>query len=253
MRAFKSSVCIILLLVFVITLCACEKEVQGTGNAVFVGKIIGAPSNTDEYTVASSYSSVCEKVVGYNSLDAAVYALLNGKVDYVITDEATAYKIAKSNGKIKVAQNCVPTLGLCAYFPKESEYYELFEEALEALKENGTTNKLRDSYINGEAFSLSEEGSGEKIVAATCVSDFPFCEKKDDELFGVDIYMAREIAAYLGMSLEIKEYEFEEMFDAVLFGEADFLMGAALPTTSRSEDFLVSSPYYSIYYVAMSL
>ncbi len=251
-RAFKSAVCVILCFA-VVFLCACEGEKNNTGNAIFIGKTIGAVSGTDEYDVAVSYESVCDRVVGYYSFNSALYALKSNKVDYVIADEPTAYKAVRENDKLKVVTKCIPTVDFCAYFPKESKYFDLFNEAVAALYEDGTANKLCESYKTGEEYTPKRASTGERIVLATTVSGFPFCEKSADELSGIDIYMAYEIAAYLGLSLEIRAYEFEGMLEAVLSGEADFAMGATVPENSRESDFLVSSPYYTLSYAVIGV
>lgn len=249
---FKSIVCVLLCFA-VVFLCACEGEKDDTGNAIFIGKTLGAASGTDEYDVAVSYESVCDRVLGYHSTDSAFYALKSKKIDYVIADEPTAYKAVRENDELKIAAKCIPTVEVCAYFPKESEYFDLFNEALEALCENGTSEKLCESYKSGETYTPKSANTGETIVLATAVGGFPFCEKSEDGFSGIDIYTAYEIAAYLGLSLEIREYTFDGMFEAVLSGEADFIMGTTVPELSRESDFLISSPYYTISYVAVGL
>lgn len=250
MNRINSLICSFLAFSFIF-LSACDGKATVAGEAEFSGKTVGALANSDEYEVAGSYESLGAVVMGFSSVDDAIFSLENKKLDYIITDEATAYSLMRENKGLKLAAACTPILELCAYFPKGSEYAEAFDEAIKALSEDGTLYNISEAFKNGVSYEPKTSELDNTLVMATAVSGFPYCERVSGELYGVDTVTAAEVARYMGMSLEIREYEYEELYDAVLEGEADFYMAAALPEAQRSDDFVFSAPYYTVRYVAL--
>lgn len=246
---FITSVTLSLSLLF---LCACDGSDTAAGEAVFLNKTIGALANSDEYAVAESYKAMGATVLGFGSVEDALFSLENGKIDYIIADEATAYTLLKDNSDLKTAEECTETEELCAYFPKNSDLLLSFNEAVSRLLQDGTVENIKNSAFSGVDYNGTAGDFEETLVLATAETGFPFCEDSYGVLRGIDVSVAYEAAALMGRSLEIRVYEFDELFDAVLCGEADFLMAAALPETARSEDFAFSSPYYTVRYVVLS-
>lgn len=250
MNKFRNLFCVALA-ASLIFLSACDGKSTVAGEAVFSGKTVGALANSDEYEVAESYEALGAAVMGFSSVDDALFSLENKKLDYLITDEATAYSLMRENKGLKLAVRCTPVLELCAYFPKGSEYALAFDEAIKALSADSTLYNISEAFKNGVSYESKSSEFDNTLVMATAVSGFPYCERVSGELYGVDTVTAAEAAWHMGMSLEIREYEYEELYDAVLEGEADFYMAAALPEAQRNDDFVFSAPYYTVHYVAL--
>lgn len=250
-RIFKACGCAALA-VLITVFSACNKN-NVAGEAVFVKKTIGAPTNSDEYEIAKSYEAAGATAVGFNTLDDAFFALENKKIQLVLTDEFEAAKRIRENKRFEIEAKCSAKESFCAYFEKSSPLKEDFNGAIKALKDGGVIDDIKNAHLSGESYKMRYTVSGEKkLVMATDGEAPPFSVKSADGTFsGTDIDIAKEICGYLGYSLEIRAFSFEELQEAVLEGSADFFMSAALPVEERSETLSFSEPYFMLFYVAV--
>jgi len=92
--------------------------------------------------------------------------------------------------------------------------------------------------------SLSDVKQKGKLVIG---SDIPYgvMEFYDDagKLAGIDIDIAREIASKLGVSLEVENIPFNQLFAALDSGKVDAVISAVTITLERQERMLFSAPY----------
>lgn len=65
------------------------------------------------------------------------------------------------------------------------------------------------------------------------------------EIVGIDIDIAKEIALAIGVELEIKDIDFDVLLESVDSGEVDIAVAAITITPERSDEQLVSTPYFS--------
>ena len=92
---------------------------------------------------------------------------------------------------------------------------------------------------------IKEEG---KIVLGTAADYPPYEFHKqidgEDQIVGFDIEIAKEIAADLGVELEIKDMKFDGLLAALKAGNIDFIIAGMVPTEERAESVDFSIPYY---------
>jgi polar amino acid transport system substrate-binding protein len=92
--------------------------------------------------------------------------------------------------------------------------------------------------------SLSDVKQKGKLVIG---SDVPYgvMEFYDDagKLAGIDIDIAREIASELGVSLEVENIPFNQLFVSLDSGKVDAVISAVTITLERQEKMLFSAPY----------
>ncbi|MFH0875030.1 MAG: ABC transporter substrate-binding protein [archaeon] len=62
---------------------------------------------------------------------------------------------------------------------------------------------------------------------------------------GIDVEIIQEIATDMGVSLEMIDYDWDEMFAAVKSGEIDLAISSITITSERSEEMLFSVPYFN--------
>ena len=78
-------------------------------------------------------------------------------------------------------------------------------------------------------------------------SDIPYgvMEFRDDQgnLVGIDIDIAREIAAALGVTLEVENIPFNRLFETLKSGPIDAILSAVTITPERQREMRVSTPY----------
>lgn len=67
---------------------------------------------------------------------------------------------------------------------------------------------------------------------------------KDNRLSGVDVDIAKEIAAHLRVDLRFSDYSWDELFSKVKKGEIDLAMSSITITPQRQQELLFSNPYF---------
>lgn len=97
--------------------------------------------------------------------------------------------------------------------------------------------------------TLSQIKEKGKIVLGTS-ADYPPYEfhkliNGKDEIVGFDIEIAKQIAADLGVELEIVDMKFEGLLASLLTDDVDFVVAGMVPTPDRAKVVDFSIPYYS--------
>ena len=113
----------------------------------------------------------------------------------------------------------------------------------------GTALLLGGCAGNENQTKLEEIKEKGKIVLGTA-ADYPPYEfhkeiNGEDKIVGFDIEIAREIAADLGVELEIKDMKFDGLLAALKAGNIDFIVAGMVPTEKRAESVNFSIPYYA--------
>lgn len=73
----------------------------------------------------------------------------------------------------------------------------------------------------------------------------PFAAEQDGALVGIDVDLARALAAEVGVSAEFVPISFDGLYDALLTQRVDVLIAALVPDSTRTRDFAFSAPYYN--------
>lgn len=87
-----------------------------------------------------------------------------------------------------------------------------------------------------------------KLVLGTC-ADYPPYEVQQvkdgkQEIVGIDIDIAKEIAKDLGVKLEVKDMDFDPLVLSVKSGKIDMVISAMNPTPARKKEIDFSKIYY---------
>ena len=100
-----------------------------------------------------------------------------------------------------------------------------------------------------EQTKLEEIKEKGKIVLGTAADYPPYEFHKEidgeDKIVGFDIEIAKEIAADLGVELEIKDMKFNGLLAALKAGNIDFIIAGMVPTEERAKNVDFSVPYYA--------
>ncbi|MCJ8012501.1 transporter substrate-binding domain-containing protein [Paenibacillus sp. KQZ6P-2] len=103
---------------------------------------------------------------------------------------------------------------------------------------------------NNDQASVSDNGKadGKTIVLGTS-ADFPPYEfhkmvNGKDEIVGFDIEIAKQIAADMGATLEVKDMDFKALLGELSSGRVDFVMAGMTPDENRKKEVDFSNSYY---------
>ncbi|MBR3630317.1 MAG: transporter substrate-binding domain-containing protein [Oscillospiraceae bacterium] len=203
----------------------------GTTGYIFAGDIEGAT------------------VEGYNKGADAVQALVQGKADAVIIDSEPAKVFVSRNDSLTILPDpfAVEEYAI-AYKKDNTELGKQIDEALTALKADGTLDAITSHWIGDGADyvsytpddSVSRDG---KIVMATN-AEFPPYESKDgDRIVGIDADMMQAVCDKLGKELVIEDMAFDSIIAAVDSGKADVGVAGMTVTEERKQNVSFSQGY----------
>ena len=143
----------------------------------------------------------------------------------------------KTTLKILETEYAVEDYAICVAKENEELLGQL-NEALAALKADGTAQKIVDKYISGVehdlAFQQDAEGK-EELIMATNANFPPYEYYENDQVVGIDAEMAAAIADYLDMKLTIVDTEFGSIIGGVQTGKYDMGMAGMTITEDRLE------------------
>ena len=211
------------------------------------GKSIGVQLGTTGDIYAQDIPDAT--VEQFNKFNDAVLALKQGKVDAVIIDNEPGKKFVEQNPDITMLDEDFAVEDYAIALNKGSEMTEQINEAIAAIKENGTLDAILDKYINGvegaEGYVTPEgtEYPNGTLTMATEAYFPPYEYYEGDEIVGIDAEFAKAICDYLGYELVIEDMAFDSIIPAITSGKADF--GAAGMTVT--EDRLVNVDFTDSY------
>lgn len=84
-----------------------------------------------------------------------------------------------------------------------------------------------------------------KLVVSTNAEFAPFEYKEGSEYLGIDMEFAKEYAAYLNVSLDIQDMDFDAALLAVSTNKADFAIAGITKNAKREENLSFSKSYYT--------
>lgn len=112
------------------------------------------------------------------------------------------------------------------------------------------------SETGEEVAEESAEATGDKLEAVKaagkvvmgCSADFPpyeFYDLASDSIAGFDVSLAKEIAADMGVELEIKDFAFDTLIGAMNTGEIDMILSGMNATEERKNSVDFSIEYFT--------
>jgi ABC-type amino acid transport substrate-binding protein len=200
------------------------------------GKKIGVQLGTTGDIYAEDIENAT--IERFNKGFEAVQALQQGKVDAVIIDDQPAKVFASQNPDVMVLDEpfTVEEYAICVSKSK-AELTKSMNEAIAALKSDGTLQKILDYYIGqleGAERYASPAGADHSkgtLVMATNAEFPPYEYHEGGQILGVDVDLATAICDKMGYALKIEDMAFDSIIAAVQGGKADF--GAAGMTVTE--------------------
>ena len=124
---------------------------------------------------------------------------------------------------------------------------EKLNQFLEKIQADGTLADMYDRWVvRGDetmpAIDVPDNTSG-SLTVGTVGNEMPFCYYKGTELNGHDIELARRFAAWLGVSLNFKVYDYDGILAALQAGDVDCIMANIYLTEERKESTAYAKPY----------
>ena len=236
--------------------CGSSKTSDETKTISTVEDLEGAKIGVQLVTTGDIYSSDYEgdeagtTVERYNKMADAIQALKQGKIDCVIVDEQPAIAVTKDSGDLKILDEEFVSEDYAICIAKGNEQLkEKINEALGALKEDGTIADIISNYIGEEAGKHPYETpagtsyDNGTLVAATNATFPPYEYYENETVTGIDIDIITAIGDRLGMKVEISDMEFDAIINSVNSGKADVGIAGLTVTEDRLKSIDFSDAY----------
>lgn len=187
----------------------------------------------------------------YSSHEELAAALDKNVVDAYITDEPSARMLLSDYED----QSILTTLESSSYafaFPKEDPDSEKLREQLDnylyKIKENGTLRDIDNVWFGQDeskkTVDLDRLKKNSKMLTIAAFVSEPLVYTKDGNYVGYEIDILAGFCEEYGYDLDINEYSFDGLLNAVQAGRCDMAVGDISITEDRKEVMLFSEPDY---------
>lgn len=202
-----------------------------------VGVLVGTTGEI--YAADYGTDSTRLQLEKFETLAQAVDALLQGKIDAVLTDDAPAKVFSRKNPSLRILNEIFKEESYAGIVAKENMgLLDSVNIALIQMRAMGVYDSIFDSYIGGQTkYHVSQDSAVGPVLRVATNAEFPpfefRCKKRG--IVGIDIEIARYVANYLGRNLEIIDMDFDDIIDSVKAGNADLGLAALSVTEERSQ------------------
>lgn len=231
-------------IIFVLTLSGCGNKKIETPQDV-IGKRIAVLENSSSVIFAKVYGGEIRLCSDKKELTNAVKL---GDVDCALVDE-------KDEGYVKRFQFGVKTLKepfmdaelRIAAARENPDLIDDINDAIYYLDDERILGKMIKGYYDEEEFVYEHKKVPEDaktLTVAVCDQSGPYCYfDENGQLRGIDIDIAIEICAYLGLNCKFEVMDQDELIPAVWGGAAHFAMGCLTDSSENAEICIMSDPY----------
>ena len=211
---------------------------------------IGVQEGTTSLMYAECLKGV--KVSSYETFPLATTAMLNGNIDYVMCDKATATSICNTMEGVKYVDIAFST-----------EYYGIAMDKnqpelntainnivasksaeIQAIIDKYMANDV-ESYVGVTSATKNNANQAGQLVVATNAEFPPWEYYEDEKYFGIDMEIAKLIADELDLELVIDDMPFASVVTSVGANGVDIAMSGITITNERKEIVNFSESYYT--------
>ena len=268
-----------------------ENRKQMKTMADLQGAVIGVQLGTTSDGLATELEKKGDgtKVERYNKGADAIQALLQGKIDCMVTDEAPAKAFQRVNPSLKILPETFDASSFAICVAKDhGELKQSINHAIRILKANGVidsivnrhlergiavayTPKISAGKLNSSADKLNSSsdtqhpsdakkmgsealqklGLKKSLRFATNATFEPFEYYQNGKIVGIDVDVANAIGDVLGVDVEILDMEFDAIITSVQAGKADAGIAGITVTPEREKNIGFTDSYADVRQVIM--
>lgn len=186
------------------------------------------------------------QVERYTKLADAIQALLQGKVDAVLSDDQPAKAFVEQNPSLRILDEVFVEETYAGVVAKGNEaLLDSVNAAIQKLKSDGTYDSIFNTYIKKSgSFHYSQKvKNAPKLILSTNAQFPPYEYHTGEGIVGIDIEICKYIADYLGRSLEIQDIGFDAIINAISSGKADIGFSGFTVTEERKQSINFTDAY----------
>ena len=247
-----------------------DAKKQLKAKADLQGAVIGVQLGTTSDGLATELEKKGDgtKVERYNKGADAIQALLQGKIDCMVTDEAPAKAFQRVNPSLQILPETFDASSFAICVAKDhGELKQSINHAIRILKANGVIDSIVNRHLErGIAVAYTPKASDAKKMGpealqklglkkslrfATNATFEPFEYYQDGKIVGIDVDVANAIGDVLGVDVEILDMEFDAIITSVQAGKADAGIAGITVTPEREKNIGFTDSYADVRQVIM--
>ena len=187
----------------------------------------------------------------YNNSSDCLQALITDKADVMANDEIVFNTAIRKDNGVKIAflgEHSFPTAFM--FRKDEADLADTCTAVQRRMIEDGSMQRLKDYWLSDQyaettTFThITYETEGAPIRVAAAASTAPIAFRSEDDWYGIEIDLLRELGKELRRPLDIKYYDAASSILALKSGLADVACGCIFVTPEREEEFLFAEPYH---------
>ena len=240
----KRILCALLALITIFTMTGCGEKLIEEPRDIY-GKRIAVLEGTPSVMYAQIYGSEVRLCRDKKELLSAVKL---GDVDCALVDEDDEKQVKRFQLGVKTLDDPFEVeLRIAAAYENPNLIKDI-NSALFYLDDEGILkniirgyNRKKDEFV----FEHTEVPEDAKtLTVGVCLQEGPFCYYDENgELRGIEIDIAIEVCAYLGLKCEFEVMEQEDLISAAWGGAVHFSMGGLSLTSPDAARCIMSDPY----------
>lgn len=189
-----------------------------------------------------------ENILRMQSFADLVPILRSGKADFIMYDAPPAKVVMAENPDLVVVNEKLFEDGIGVAFRHDSQALQQeFNAFLAEFVESDTYKDIVQRWLidtdGGVIPEIEIPASGKPLPIGVCALTPPHTLIKDGEVVGFEVEIIRHFAKECGYSLEISDYTFPVLINALSSGRADLILGSISITEERKKSILFSDPY----------
>ncbi|WKY44357.1 ABC transporter permease subunit [Eubacteriaceae bacterium ES2] len=180
----------------------------------------------------------------FNDFSSMLEALKADKIDALLTSQSKVAEILAQNSELVALSPYADISAAIGVSKDNTQVGDALDAEVQAMIADGSLTMLSEKWLgdNEEEKVLSEldlTGGQGTLIAGVLGDDYPYSYYKDNELVGLEVDLARNLASRLGMNVEIKTMDFSAIIPSITSGKIDLAFYLAYsPERAQSIRFL---------------
>lgn len=149
----------------------------------------------------------------FNDFSSMLEALKEDKIDALLTSQSKVTEILEQNPELVALEPYADISASIGVSKDNTQLGDALDAQVQTMIADGSLSALSEKWLgdNEEEKILSAvdlTGDQGTLIAGVLGDDYPYSYYKDNELVGLEVDLARNLASRLGMNVEIKTMDF---------------------------------------------
>jgi ABC-type amino acid transport substrate-binding protein len=156
----------------------------------------------------------------FNDFSSMLEALKADKIDALLTSQSKVTEILEQNPELVALEPYADISASIGVSKDNTQLGDALDAQVQTMIADGSLSALSEKWLgdNEEEKILSAvdlTGDQGTLIAGVLGDDYPYSYYKDNELVGLEVDLARNLASRLGMNVEIKTMDFSAIIPSI--------------------------------------